>query len=325
MVGLFALMALAMVACQWASNAFAPPIKANALLRVFVQPEARRTPVIKVIQEAQRSILVEMHLMNDRDIIDALGHARGRGVDVRVILESQPAGNGTGNRPAMAELQAVGVQVRTGNPAWKSTHLKAMVVDDRIGLIMTFDQTRASFGTNRDYAIIDTDPDDVAEMVSAFEADWNRVKPTLSDRTLVWSPGDARERVAAFIGEAKRTIDIQAADIRDQDILGHLIAAARRGVAVRMVTSPARGGQAANTRALQALSEAGVQIRILKVPYVHATLVVVDNTRAFVGSHDLSPASLDLNRELGIMIAEKQAVQDLAGTFLGDWYIGKQR
>ena len=46
---------------------------------------------------------------------------------------------------------------------------------------------------------------------------------------------------------------------------------------------------------------------------------MADGRRAFVGSQNLSAASLDLNRELGVIIADRHAIQTLEDTFDADW------
>ena len=53
--------------------------------------------------------------------------------------------------------------------------------------------------------------------------------------------------------------------------------------------------------------------------YVHAEAIVVEGRRAFVGSENLSAASLDHNRELGVIVADTGAIQTLESTFDGDW------
>ena len=53
--------------------------------------------------------------------------------------------------------------------------------------------------------------------------------------------------------------------------------------------------------------------------YVHAEAIVVEGRRAFVGSENLSAASLDHNRELDVIVADPSAVQRLESTCDGAW------
>lgn len=325
-VGTLLVLGVFLSACRPdASNAApAPTLNSRAApLQVFVEPEAGRQPVLAALNGAQKSIRMEMYLLTDREIIDALKVARGRGVEVRVLLEAQPSGGGPGNRPAINELQAANVTVKTSNPAYKLTHEKAIVIDDRVALIMTFDQTRLAYANNREFGVIDTNPEDVAEMTAVFEADWKHTTPTLSNPNLVWSPVNARQRILVLIDSATQTLDIETEEMQDEEIETHLIAAAQRGVAVRVVMSPPQSRTDANAPGQEKITRGGVKLRMLKLPFIHAKMMIADNARAFVGSENLSTASLDFNRELGILITDPKIVQTLAGTFANDWNIGK--
>ena len=264
-----------------------------------------------------------MYLLADREIIDALRTARGRGVDVRVILEAQPTDGGVGNRPAINDLQTANVNVKTSNPTYRLTHEKAIAVDERVALIATFNQTRAALTANREYGIIDANPDDVAEIVKVFDADWNRVAPTVANPNLVWSPVNACQRLTALIDNAKQTLDIETKEMQDRDMEDHLSAAVQRGVTVRVVMSPPQSGNDANAAGQGRITRGGVQLRLVKTPYVHAKMTLADSARAFVGSQNISTASLDSNRELGILIADSRVIQVLSQTFAPDWNIGR--
>ena len=292
-------------------------------LQVFVEPDDGTRPVVSTLSAAFKSIRMEMYLLNDREIIDALKAARGRGVDVRVMLEPQPLGGGAGNRSAMNELQAANVAVKPSNPAYKLTHAKMIVVDDRVALIMTCNQTRASFTNNREFGIINTDASDVAEIAAVFDADWNRTVPSVSSPNLMWSPLNARARILTLIDSAQQTLDIENEEMQDADVVARLVSAAQRGVAVRVVMSPASGGVDPNAPGQDKITRGGVKLRLVKTPYIHAKMIVADDARAFVGSQNFSAASLDSNRELGILVSDPKIIQTLSVTFANDWNIGK--
>lgn len=316
-------LAILLIACRAGPSSVSPATATPSPLQPFLEPEANQHPVLFALATAKKSIFMEMYLLTDNDVIDWLKQARERGVDVRVLLEGRPAGGGPGNQPAISELQKANVNVKISNPANQVTHAKVIVVDEQVALIMTLDQTRPSFTTNREFGIIDSTPEDVAEIVSVFEADWNGKSPVVSNPTLVWSPINARERLLAFIDQARKTLDIEAEEMQDDEIEAHLIAAVQRGVAVRLVMSPSQSGPDLNAPSQQKLKRGGIKIRFLKFPYIHATMMVADNQRGFIGSQNFSPSSLDRARDLGILITDPRIVEGLAATFLTDWDIGK--
>ncbi|MEW5718438.1 MAG: phospholipase D-like domain-containing protein [Chloroflexota bacterium] len=310
-------------ACQPISSAAtATPPPAISALKLIIQPDAGAQPVVALLNSAQKTIRMEMYLLTDRETIDALKAARGRGVDVRVILEAQPTG-GAGNRPAINDLQAANVGVKTGNPAYRATHAKTIVVDERVALIATFNPTRASFTTNREYGVINVNPDDVSEIVKVFDADWQRVAVTPSNPNLVWSPANTRQRLTGLIDEAKQSLDIQTDALQDRALEDCLIAAVKRGVTVRVVMSPAPSGNDPNAVGRERIVRGGAQVRFVKTPYIHAQLIVADRARAFIGSQNISTAALDSQRELGISLTDARLIQILSETFAQDWNVGR--
>jgi len=67
----------------------------------------------------------------------------------------------------------------------------------------------------------------------------------------------------------------------------------------------------------------GVDARAGTFLYIHAKLILADygtsRQVAFVGSENFSDASLDKNRELGILIQDKTILDRLSTVFEQDW------
>lgn len=97
---------------------------------VIVEPEQGETPFRQAIASATTSLWVEMYLLTDTSIINALEEAANRGVDVRVLLELHPlGGDPTGPQRTYDTLAAAGVHMKASNPAYRFTHEKAIIVD----------------------------------------------------------------------------------------------------------------------------------------------------------------------------------------------------
>ena len=80
------------------------------------------------------------------------------------------------------------MQVRDTPSAFRLSHEKSLVVDDRVAFIMTHNLTRSSFAKNREFEAISEDKAVVEEVTKVFDADWERREPDLSQALLVWSP-----------------------------------------------------------------------------------------------------------------------------------------
>ena len=96
------------------------------------------------------------------------------------MIEPNPEGGGDTNRVAAAELAAAGVQVLDTPGAFRLSHEKSLVVDDRVAFIMTHNLTRSSFAKNREFEAISEDKAVVEEVTKVFDADWERREPDLS-------------------------------------------------------------------------------------------------------------------------------------------------
>lgn len=315
------------------ATASAAPICASATcgatnVQVFVEPDAGEAPILHAIEGANVSLEVEVYLLTDRSVTNALEDAAARGVNVRVLLEPHPFGQGAVSAQTIIEaLVAAGVHAQAADPAYYYTHAKFLIVDAATLYVLTANLSRSglggsSAGANREYGAITTNAADVAEARAIFAADWSRAPtPALTDPRLVVSPVNARGTITALIASARASLDVEDEEMVDTASEDALIAAARRGVRVEVVLPPPSDGGPSGDDVSRLLS-GGVGVRYLGAPYIHAKLIVADGAVAFVGSENFSATSLDQNRELGIIIGDRQALVTLSTTFAQDWSLG---
>ena len=284
-------------------------------LQIVVQPGAGAQPVLSLIKQARSSIRLEVYLLTSRDVVVALSAARQRGVKVRVLLEERPFGGSRYARLGYAALQAAGVPVRWANEsAFTYTHEKSMEIDDRIAGIFTFNLTSSGLYRNREFGVIDSDPFDARTIGAVFDADWNRRERGLriTDPVLAVSPVTSRRAFQVLIDTATHTLDLYAEEVGDAGIEAHLARAERRGVHIRLITSQTSAG-------VDTLQRAGIRVKILPQPYIHAKAIVADGARIFIGSENISATSLDQNREMGIVTVDRRLARVIEQTFAIDW------
>jgi HKD family nuclease len=300
------------------------PVANCPCLKVYALPEVGIKVVMDAIDGAQKSVRLKMYLFTEPQMVEALRRAAQRKVDVKILMELNPFGGGTSNLDIYNALKDSGVQWKwSDREAYRFTHEKSLVIDDKVAYIMTHNFTTSSFLANREYGVIDTHPADVTEIVRVFDADWNRQKPDLSNARLVWSPVNARQRILALLDEAKTSIDLEQAEMLDAEIGDHLLAAIKRGVKVRLVSSAYDPIEKDNNELQkEALRRAGAEVRYQDEPYVHAKMYLIDNRKAFIGSENNSTNSLNNNRELGIIFDEVAAIVTVAQTFEKDFAKG---
>ncbi len=275
-----------------------------------VMPDDGVSVVTDRINAATTRLLVKVYLITDEDILNAIAGAKERGVpDLRVMVEEKPYG--TNNDKAIAFFKEHNIEWKYASPAFALTHEKSIVADDN-ALIMTSNMTYGAFNDNREFIVIQNDSGDVTEVVNCFNCDWNRTEFTPVRKNLVWSPVNSREKINSVINSALKELDIYAEEVNDTQQIGLLVSRAKNGLKIRLLTTESSEGT-------DQLVKGGVQVRFIQKPYIHAKAFITDNDIAFTGSENISEASLDQNRELGILIADKTVIARLKATFEGDW------
>jgi phosphatidylserine/phosphatidylglycerophosphate/cardiolipin synthase-like enzyme len=291
---------------------------------LIVQPDEGAVPIVELIDDARRSLLVKQFTLTDPDVLAALVRAHQRRVAVRVMLNPHRSGGDRANDESYAALKKAGLRVEWTNPAFPVTHEKSLVVDADKALIATFNLCTKYFTETRDYGIVSTDPRQVKQVVAGFEADWRRRSFTPDQESgLLWSNANARRLMAWFIDLAKHELVVQHPKFVDATIIERIAAARRRGVRVRLLCGGKHGisdWDVLDTFAsLRMLDRFGVKVRRQKHLKLHAKLLVIDGESALVGSMNIDRSAFDVRRELGVLTGDDHVLKGLLKTFEHDW------
>jgi len=138
---------------------------------------------------------------------------------------------------------------------------------------------------------------------------------------VVASPG-GQERIICLIDQATDSLDAQLYLLTSEDAIDALVRAHRRGVDVRVILErDVPGGE--NEDAYVELASAGVMVRYASSSFyrTHSKLIIIDGQEALVGSHNLSEAALSGNREVSVLIRDREALSHLISLFEDDWSI----
>jgi cardiolipin synthase len=302
----------------WSARA---PTPANGGLSLIVEPNQGLTAIDRDVAAARTSVDVTMYELDDATIEQELAADARRGVRVRVLLNGGYYGRDgfPQNDAAAGYLRAHGVAVRSSPAAFALTHQKTITIDGRTSLVMTLNLTSRYYASSRDFAVVDTQPADVAAIEAVFGADWDDtpISPSAGGGDLVWSPGALGEQLALIAG-ARSTLEVENEEMDDSDVTAALCAAARRRVQVHLVMTYSAEWRGA----FEELMSCGVAVRTYSEDaplYIHAKAIVVDGREAFVGSQNFSWTSLEANRELGIVTTDGAVVGQVAATLAGDY------
>ena len=291
---------------------------------LIVLPDDTSGPILDALNGAKKSLNIRMFLFTDPTLLNAVIAAKQRGVKVRVMLNPARRDGETENAAARKKLLAAGVEVRDSSPEFALTHQKSMVIDDATGFVESLNWEPRDLTETRDYAVVTTQELEVAQMVQCFDLDWLR-KPFQPDpgSRLIWCPNNGRERIAAFIDSAKESLWIQNERYQDTVMIERLVRAVSRGVRVHIMARPPhklkKGKLVEGVGGLRIMSDVGAKVHRLKDMKLHGKMLLADESRAIVGSINLTPGSFDARRELAIETDHHHVVRGLVKTSQHDW------
>jgi len=278
---------------------------------LVVEPDAGPQAVLDLITSARASLWMEMYLLTDDRAIAAIAGRAAAGCDVRVILEPAPYQDAGANQTAFDRLAAAGVDVRWSTARFTYTHAKTFTIDHVRLAVLTLNLTTAGLTGNREYAALDDDPTDVAAAETIFAADALGATTALPAGRLVTSPESTRPALRALIDDARTSLALETEELTDTAIVGALLDARARGVAVTLAwPGPASG---AGSPFLE-LAATGAVVRAVTAPPIHGKVLVADGRTLYVGSANLTPTSLDDNREMGLWLDQPATAALIATT-----------
>jgi cardiolipin synthase len=294
-----------------------PTTTAPSGLSLLVEPPGGMTPLYDFMASARQSLDMTMYELSDTASEHILIVDHQRGVRVRVLLDHAYSA-GSVNQAAYSTLSSAGVPVAWANDS-EIFHQKTITVDSDESAVMTGNLTSQYYSTTRDFVVMDDQASDVAAIESVFASDWSGATPSpgLPGVDLVWSPG-AEPQLATLIDSAARTVVVENEEMDSTSIENALEADASRGVDVTVVMT----ADAEWDSAFSQLESDGVHIVLYRdtssALYIHAKVIDVDSAKAFVGSENFSTASLDYNRELGVITSSAGVLGPLNSTLAGD-------
>jgi phosphatidylserine/phosphatidylglycerophosphate/cardiolipin synthase-like enzyme len=112
-----------------------------------------------------------------------------------------------------------------------------------------------------------------------------------------------------------------------EELFSILFQKAAQGVKVKLLINwhdDRRSVAKTNLSACQVLKNHGIEVRHLRYNRCcHAKTIIVDNSTAVVGSHNLSLRSCQNNFEISYILSEPESVKCLSSVFNQSWYDAK--
>jgi len=279
----------------------------NLSLKLLIQPRDGVQPLLNAIKGARKSIDILIFRLDWKELEDALKAASRKGIAVRALIAHTNRGGESKLRSLEMRFLEAGVTVARTADDLIRYHGKMMIVDQRTLYLLSFNYLHIDIEHSRGFGIVTRNARAVQDALKLFEADTNRqeYKPNAAS-SLVVSPVNARDKLAAFIDKARKQLLIYDPKVADRQMLGIISERAKAGVDVRLI-----GSIVSRNSSLKVAPLASMRL--------HTRTIIRDGRAAFIGSQSLRQPELDLRREVGITVVDSKIVSELVSTFEKDW------
>ncbi len=273
--------------------------------------------LISRIDRAEDRIWIEIYTWTDAaKLTEAIIRAKQRWVDVQIVLEGNVFGTPRINTPVAKKLKETNISVvYADNHRYSFTHAKFWIIDDTYS-ISTGNWTASFFTKNREYIYTGTDSVTLRFLENIFTADSSHMgykDISLVPSHIVMSPLNARTRLEQLILSPKKSILFYVQTLDDEYILWLIASLVSAGKKVEICTADNE-----SNRARQAEFPSW-HWRVTRKPYLHAKVIIIDNARVFIGSHNLTTNAIENNREMGIIIDHRNdIVEQIQSDFIRD-------
>jgi cardiolipin synthase len=336
-----------------------PPIVEGNQVEVLLNGDQIFPSMLDAIRKAEHTITFETYIYWSetigKEFSDALIERARAGVKVHVMLDF--IGSMKMDEPAMEKMKQAGVQLeRFHKPVWwkftklnNRTHRKVLVIDGKVGFtggVGIADQWRGNAEDKKHWreTHFKVQGPVVGQMQAVFTDNWTKATGTVLDGPLYFpeqpkvgthsaqmfasSPSGGSESMLLMylmsITAAKSTIHLSSSYfVPDELATKALVAAARRGVKIRIITP----GEHIDSKIVRAASRAlwgellrnGIEIAEYQPTMYHVKALVVDSLMVSVGSTNFDNRSFSLNDEANLNIIDGPFASEQVRIFEQDW------
>lgn len=285
----------------------------------------RHTPDTKFLEElvskidsAEEKVYLEVYIFTEKRLKKAIIDAYKRWVDVKVILEKNVYKAPSLNTQTFRDLQKSWVSVVYSNGQnYALNHSKMMIVDDEV-IISTGNYSYSTFKYNREFFLMLQNEQMAWIFQEIFESDFGGEKKNFYHPNLVLSPFSSRTQMTFLLKNAQKSIKIYAHNFSDTEIMEILFEKHKENIDINIIF-PDLKKVASNEDEIQKIREKNISYKVLEKPEVHAKSILIDDTYLYIGSVNFSSYSIDKNREMGLLIKNKDIIWKFLDIFEDDF------
>ncbi len=236
------------------------------------------------------------------------------GVDIRWIMENEPYGWTTKEFLKLQKIFTGRSHIDIASDEKLGTnfqHAKTFLTDNAF-IIQTANLSYSSFFTNREFFLISHNSILLENLQHLFEKDW-QWKKLLAEEihpNLLICPIDCRYKIETLLSWAKQSIWMYQQYIQDESVMHILMQ--KSWLDLKFIVADNDSKQELVASPLSQFT------RFIKKPYIHAKMILIDGVYLIVSSINMSANSMDMNREIGVIIIDSFLIEEFDKRFEKD-------
>lgn len=274
--------------------------------------------LVKKIENAKTKIWVEVYIFTEKRLKNALIKARKSWVKVEILLEKNVYMASNLNKKFYDEFKKAWIDVRYSNSKnYALNHTKMMIIDDEV-ILSTWNYSYSSFKYNREFFLSIKNPELLKKFEEIFSNDFAWIKKNIYDDNLVLSPFYSRDKMEYLIKNAKNSIKIYSHNFWDENMLNLLKDAQKSWKEVKVIF-PSLKKVSSNKEEIEELKNAWINLKTISKPEIHAKTILIDDKYLYIWSVNFSSASMNKNREVGILLSNEEIIKQFLDIFNDDF------
>lgn len=286
---------------------------------LYVLPEENGEKILlNYLDSAKKEVNINIYLLSNKNIIEKIKSLAKNNVKINIIIEKEPFGGGYLNYKTVSELETQkNIEIKNIINIYSLNHAKYIVIDNKISIIMTSNLTGSGLNSSRDFIFVTKNKEITESLNNLFRSDFEikyfwEIK---SHENLVISPINSRKILETLINNAENCLELYAENFNDEKIINLLNKKSEENIKIKIILSE---DISSNKNITKKFNE-NIEIKLIKKPYQHSKVIIVDKKIMYIGSVNFSMQSMDQNREVGIILKEKEFIEKIWNIFYKDW------
>jgi len=287
---------------------------------LLISPHNTESRFIDFLSNSNDFVYIQTYDFTNNRIRNILKDLADRWTDIRIMQENRKYVQYTDTYRQNINFFSwtENVQMKSDDHLWTNFLHSKLTLSSNKYIISTANLTLSAF-RNREFFLIGDDPDIWKNLHHIFLKDWNGETISIDEihPNILVCPINCRTAVEMLLNSAEKSIKIHTQYIVDRSVID--ILKSRDDVDIKIVVADVGSNDDILNYFWPGIA------RYLSKPYVHTKSLLIDDKYLMIWSINMSDNSMDRNREIWIIITNRETIDNYKSQFDEDWGNGKGR